>query len=126
MSRPILAVHSACVPTLRAAIASTSSAVSELQTGPGSKLVGRGPSGVAQLLVPVDWPSLGGEVEQVPERFERADVTGFLSGVGGRVEELRTPEVANRVTVAVEHVQHRSLRSLGGLGVVVAVVGGTG
>ena len=49
-----------------------------------------------------------------------------LAGIGRSVEELRAPEVPDRAAVAMEHVQHRPLASVGGLGVVVAVVGVAG
>ena len=58
-------------------------------------------SAVVQLLVPVR-SSLRGEVEEVPERLERAHVAGLLSVVRRRVEELRSPEMADRVRPAVE------------------------
>src|SRR5207244_2451612 len=68
------------------------------------------------------------EVEQVPDRLESADMAGVLTGVRGRVEELGAPEVANRLAVAVEDVQHGSLVLFRSLGEVVAVVavGGRG
>ena len=55
-------------------------------------------------------------------------MTRVLIAVRGSVEELRAPEVADRVPVAVKHVKHRPLDSLGGFSVVVAVVrvGGRG
>src|SRR5215467_11018698 len=81
---------------------------------------------VAQLLVPVDAASLWGEVVKVPDRFEGADMAGVLPGIPGCVEQFRAPEVADRVTVAVEDVQHRLLLTVGGLGQVVAVIGGPG
>src|SRR4051794_32025769 len=63
---------------------------------------------VLQLLVPVRTP-LRGQVEHIPERFEAAHVARFLSGLRRRVEQLRAPEVADRVAVAVEDVEHRPL-----------------
>src|SRR5215217_1897298 len=83
----------------------------------------RSSNGILQLLVPVAPATLGREIEQVPDRLEGADVTGILVAVRRRIEELRAPEVADRVAVAVEHVQHRPLVPLRGLGEVVAVVG---
>src|SRR3954453_20384753 len=79
-------------------------------------------SAVAELLVVVGRPALGREVEQVPHRLDRAVVTRVLTGLGGGVEELRAPEVPDPIAVAPEYVQHRALVTLGGLGVVVAVV----
>src|SRR5262249_35720752 len=78
-------------------------------------------SGVLQLLVPTG-PSLPDQVEQIPDRLERAATPRILPGVGGRVEQLGGPEVGDRRAIPVEDIQHRSLRALGGLGVVVAVV----
>jgi hypothetical protein len=66
-------------------------------------------SRVAPLLVPDGWAALRGEVEQVPDRLEGADVARILAGVGWCVEELRAPEVADRLAVAVEDVQYRPL-----------------
>jgi hypothetical protein len=43
---------------------------------------------VAELLGPVSGSALGGQVEQVPERFERPDVAGILTWLGGCVKEL--------------------------------------
>lgn len=63
-------------------------------------------SRVAQLLIPVG-TSLGGEVEQVPDRFDGAGVAWILSGVGWRVEQFRAPEVADHPAIAPERVQHR-------------------
>jgi hypothetical protein len=77
---------------------------------------------VAQLLVPVGRTSLGGKVEQVPERLEGAVVAGILPWVSRRVEELRAPEVADRLAVAMEHVHHRHLVSVRGLAEVVLVI----
>jgi hypothetical protein len=47
---------------------------------------------------------------------------GILSGVGWCIEELRAPEAADRLPVAVEHVQHGSLVAFRGLAGVIAVV----
>src|SRR6266542_6263455 len=80
-------------------------------------------SRVAQLLIPVRGAPLASEVEQVPDRLDRANMTGSLFRVGRGIEELRPPEVADGSAVAMEHVQHGPLVSLGGLGQVVAVVG---
>src|SRR5438093_524066 len=80
---------------------------------------------VAQLLIPVGTP-LWGEVEEVPDRLERAYVSGILPGIPRRVEELRPPEVANLTAVAVEHVEHRPLRPLRGLSEIVAVEAAAG
>src|SRR5262249_30601835 len=81
---------------------------------------------VAQLLIPAGSAALRGEIEQVPQRLEGADVAGFLPRLLWRVEQLRGPEVADRVPVAVEHVQHRPLLTVRALGQVVAVIGGPG
>src|SRR5829696_4082961 len=67
-----------------------------------------GSRAVAQLLVPVG-ASLRGEVEQVPERLDRADVARVLAGVPGRIEKLGAPEVADGLAVAMEDVQNRPL-----------------
>src|SRR6267143_6980444 len=61
---------------------------------------------VAQLLIPVRWTSFGSEIEQIPERLDRAGVTRVLIAVGCGVEELCGPEMADRVLVAMEYVQH--------------------
>jgi hypothetical protein len=52
---------------------------------------------VAELLMPVGWAALAGEVEQVPQRLDGADVAGFLPVIDGCVEEFRAPEVADRL-----------------------------
>src|SRR5438876_295279 len=78
---------------------------------------------IAHLLVPIRWSSLWSEIEQVPERFEGAHVTWVLSWVRRRIEELRGPKMADLLAVPVKDVQHRPLRPLGGLAVVVTVVG---
>ena len=67
-----------------------------------------------------------GEVVQVPERLDGADVAGILPGLGWCTEKLRGPKVADRLPVAVEHVQHRPLMAFRGLSEVVAVIGGAG
>jgi hypothetical protein len=36
--------------------------------------------------MPVGWAALAGEVEQVPQRLDGADVAGFLPGIGGCIE----------------------------------------
>jgi hypothetical protein len=41
-------------------------------------------SSVAQLLIPVGRAALGGQIEQIPERLDGADVTRILSPVRGR------------------------------------------
>src|SRR5215471_2739609 len=79
---------------------------------------------VAELLIPVGSAAFGGEVEQVPQRLDGADMAGVLPGIGGCVKQLGTPEVANRIPVAVEDVQHRLLVAVWGLGEVVPVIGG--
>src|SRR5262245_34673094 len=79
-------------------------------------------SRVAQLLVPDGRAPFRGEVEQVPDRLEGADVTRILVRVGWCVEELGAPEVADRLAVAVKYVQHRPLLALRGLPEVVALV----
>jgi hypothetical protein len=76
--------------------------------------------------MPIGRAAFAGEVEQVPQRFDGADVAGFLAGIGGCVEQFRAPEVADRLPVAAEHVQHWLLGAVGGLGQVVEVVGGAG
>src|SRR3954463_3322024 len=48
----------------------------------------RAPPRVAELLVPHRRPPLGGEVEHVPQRFERPHVPRVLPGFAVRVEEL--------------------------------------
>jgi hypothetical protein len=40
------------------------------------------------LLIPFARTSLAGEVEQVPDRLEGADVARILPGIGGNVGEL--------------------------------------
>src|SRR5947199_358029 len=57
-----------------------------------------------------------------PALFFLSYLPRLLARLGGRVEELGGPEVADRVAVAMEDVQHRALRSLCRLAVVVAVV----
>src|SRR4051794_14497880 len=47
---------------------------------------------VVELLLPVARAACGREVEQVPERLDRAGVARILAGIGGRVEELGAPE----------------------------------
>src|SRR5215210_4837265 len=42
--------------------------------------------------------SLAREVEQVPQRLDRAHVPRVLPGIGRGVEELGAPEVADRLT----------------------------
>jgi hypothetical protein len=64
---------------------------------------------VAELLMPTGWAALAGEVEQVPQRLDGADVAGFLPGIDGCVEQFRAPEVADRLPVAVKYVQLRPL-----------------
>jgi hypothetical protein len=99
---------------------------------PGQRAANRIParpearSSIAQLLIPVGSAARGGEVVQVPERLDGAGVAGILPGLGWCVEKLRGPEVADRLPVAVEHVQHRPLIAFRGLGEVVAVIGGAG
>ena len=46
--------------------------------------------------MPVGRAAFAGEVEQVPQRLDGADVAGFLPGIDGCVEEFRAPEVADR------------------------------
>src|SRR4051794_35273581 len=77
---------------------------------------------VAQLLDEV-LAALRGEVEHVPERLEGAPGARILPGIPRRVEELRSPEMPDRLPVAVEDVEHRPLRPPRGLGEVVVVVG---
>src|SRR5438046_6712072 len=78
---------------------------------------------VAELLVPVGVAPFGDEVEQVPHWLDGPDVTRILSGVRCFIEELRAPEVADDVAVAVEHIQHRHLLTVWCLAVVLAVIG---
>jgi hypothetical protein len=59
---------------------------------------------VAQLLIPVGWASLWGEVEQVPQRLQGPDVALVLPWVFWCVKQFGAPEVADSVPVAVEHV----------------------
>src|SRR5262249_8217858 len=84
--------------------------------GPGQRI------GMVEFLLPVCGSSFGGEVEHVPERFEGSDVAGVLTRVGAGVEELRAPEVPDCVLVAMKDGQHRSLRAVVELGVIVDVV----
>src|SRR3954468_704033 len=77
---------------------------------------------VVELLLPVSRTAGRREVEQVPERLDRAGVARVLARVGGSVEELGGPEVPDLVALAAEHVHHRQLRARVGLGEVVAVV----
>src|SRR5215472_19102990 len=81
-------------------------------------------SSVAELLVPVGSAAFGGEVEQVPQRLDGADMAGVLPGIGGSVKQLGAPEVTDRIAVAVEDVQHRHLVAVRGLGEVIPVIGG--
>src|SRR5215469_12618951 len=53
-------------------------------------------------------------------------MTRILPGIGWRLEQFRAPEVADRLAVAVEHVQHRLLLAVWRLGQVIAVIGGPG
>src|SRR3954447_8150512 len=69
---------------------------------------------VVELLLPVSRTAGRGEVEQVPERLDRAGVARILAGVGGRVEELGGPEVPDLVALAGEHVHHRQTLAPGG------------
>jgi len=66
--------------------------------------------------------ALRGQVEEVPEGLEGADMARIFSAVGWGVEKFGAPEMADRVAVAVEHVEHRPLDAVRGFGVVVAVV----
>src|SRR5215203_2536356 len=79
---------------------------------------GRGRSVVVQLLVPIG-PPFRGEVEEVPEGLDRPHVARVLAGIPRRVEEFGAPEVPDRVALAMEHVEHRPLCTLGGLRAVV-------
>src|SRR6266851_844082 len=76
--------------------------------------------------MPIGRAALAGEVEQVPERLDGADVAGFLPVIDGCIEQFRAPEVADRLPVAVKDVQYRLLGAVGGLGQVFTVVGGAG
>jgi hypothetical protein len=55
---------------------------------------------VVELFLPLRIAAARGEVEQVPEWFERTEVTRVLSGFGGCVEQLGTPGVAHAAGVA--------------------------
>ena len=77
---------------------------------------------VAQLLVPVARASFGGQIEQIPERLERADVTWLLVAVRRGIEQLLAPEMADCVRVAMVHIEHWALDFLVGFCEVVAVV----
>src|SRR5215510_12370060 len=82
---------------------------------------------VAETRIPVVAAAVGRVVEQVPHGIDRVGVARVLAGVGRREEELRSPEVADRVALTAEHVQHRELLgAVGRLAVVVAVVGVAG
>ena len=81
-------------------------------------------SSVGKLLIPIGSAPFGGEIVQVPNRLDGADVAGTLSGIEWCIEELRAPEVADCLPVAMEHVQHWLLVTFCGLGEVVAVIGG--
>ena len=58
------------------------------------------PTSVTQLLIPIGAAPLGGEVIQVPQRLDGADVTGLLPGIGWCIEKLRAPEVADCLPAA--------------------------
>src|SRR5258707_10386680 len=60
---------------------------------------------VAELLMPIGWAALAGEVEQVPQRLDGADVAGVLPGVDGGVEQFPAPEVAGRLPLPGENIQ---------------------
>src|SRR6266566_947113 len=87
-------------------------------------LAGRQPSGVAQLRIPFGPASFGREVEQIPLWVDGIGVAGILPRIGGQVEELGAPEMADCFVLTPEHVEHRHLGSLRVLAEVVAVVGG--
>src|SRR6266446_2661645 len=89
-------------------------------------LAGQRPSGVAQLRIPVGPASFRCKIEQIPLWVDGIDVARVLPRFGRRVEELGAPEVADRFTVAPEHVEHRHLSTLRVLAEIVAVVGSAG
>src|SRR6266699_7211254 len=89
-------------------------------------LAGRQPSGVAQLRIPVGPASFGRDVEQIPLRVDGIDVARVLPRFGRRVEELGTPEMADRFPLTPEDIEHRPLSTLRVLAEVVAVVGSAG
>src|SRR4051812_12519358 len=67
---------------------------------------------VLQLLVPAGGAALGNEVEEVPQRLEVVDVARVLARLRRRVEQLRAPEMADLLAVAMEDVEHRLLRAV--------------
>src|SRR5215469_16384616 len=64
----------------------------------GRRCVSLGVGRVAQLLIPVSSAALGGEVEQVPQRLDCANMPGILPWIGGCVKQLRAPEVTDSIT----------------------------
>src|SRR5215472_16306044 len=81
---------------------------------------------VAQLLIPVHRAALRRQVEQIPQRLEGADASVVLSRVGWGVDELRPPEMTNRLALAVQYIEHLFLPSVLVLTEVVAVIRGAG
>src|SRR4029079_7305077 len=73
-----------------------------------SRWAGSGLRVVGKLLFPTVRTPFRREVEQVPQRLQRAHVARILSGVGRREQELRAPTVPHgAVAGAGEHVEHR-------------------
>ncbi len=44
--------------------------------------------------MPVGWAALAGEIEQVPQRLDGADVAGFLPGIDGHQQTWASLDVA--------------------------------
>lgn len=74
---------------------------------------------VVQLLFPIGATSFWRQIENVPERLDRASMAGILSRTSSGVEHLGTPEVADLSAVSPEHIQHRQLEPLGRLRVII-------
>src|SRR5262245_16856543 len=62
-------------------------------------------SWVAQLRLEIA-AALGQEVEHVPHRIEQVVVAVLLAGLGRHIEQLATPEMADGLAVAPEHVEY--------------------
>jgi hypothetical protein len=78
-------------------------------------------AGIGELFLPIAATPLGNQIEDVPERFDGADVTWILARVCGRVEHFRAPKVPDDGAFAMKHVQHRLLVTGVGLATIVAV-----
>src|SRR5260370_6293920 len=63
---------------------------------------------VAELLMPIGWAALAGEVEQVPQRLDGADVAGVLPRVDGGVRKVPGPEGAGRLPPPGENAPQRA------------------